>query len=72
MYPDPARVRTYRYNVRLNQYEHEFLLGLANIVGTSPSTLIREMAFKQAIADITLEPQRIALQPTNQDDKQML
>ena len=72
MYPDPKRVRIHRYNVRLDQYEHDYLQSLANLIGTSPATLIRELALKQALADITLEPQFIAQIPNNPDDKQML
>lgn len=72
MYPDPKRVRIHRYNVRLDQYEHDYLQSLANLIGTSPATLIRELALKQALADITLEPQFIAQTPRNPDDKQML
>lgn len=72
MYPDPKRVRIHRYNVRLNQYEHDYLQSLANLVGTSPATLIRELALQQALADITLEPQLMTPTAHNPDDKQTL
>lgn len=72
MYRDPNLVRVHRSIIRLNQYEHDFIQGLANLVGTAPATVIRELAFKQALADITLEPQFISQQQTNKDDKQTL
>lgn len=72
MYPDPKRVRIHRYNVRLDQYEHDYLQSLANLIGTSPATLIRQLALKQALADLTLEPQLMTITATNPDDKQTL
>lgn len=72
MYPDPARVRIHRYNVRLDQYEHDYLQSLANLIGISPATLIRQLALKQALADLTLEPQLMTITATNPDDKQTL
>lgn len=72
MYPDPKRVRVHRYNVRLDQYEHDYLQSLANLIGISPATLIRQLALKQALADLTLEPQLMTITATNPDDKQTL
>lgn len=72
MYPDPARVRVHRSIIRLNQYEHDYLQSLANLLGTAPATLIRELALKQALADITLEPQLMTPTASNPDDKQTL
>lgn len=72
MYPDPKRVRVYRYNIRLDQYEHDYLQSLANLIGISPATLIRQLALKQALADLTLEPQLMTITATNPDDKQTL
>jgi len=72
MYPDPKRVRIHRYNVRLDQYEHDYLQSLANLIGISPATLIRQLALKQALADLTLEPQLMTITATNPDDKQTL
>lgn len=72
MYPDPKRVRIHRYNVRFDQYEHDYLQSLANLIGVSPATLIRQLALKQALADLTLEPQLMTITATNPDDKQTL
>lgn len=55
-----------------DQYEHDYLQSLANLIGTSPATLIRQLALKQALADITLEPQLMTPTATNPDDKQTL
>ena len=48
MYPDQNRVRTNRVTLRLDQYEHELLVALANYQGEQLSTLLRDMVILQA------------------------
>ena len=36
MYPDQNRVRTNRVTLRLDQYEHELLVALANCLTNTP------------------------------------
>ncbi len=48
MYPDPKRVRDNRQTVRFDDYEDELLRLLSKATGAQPSTLIRQMAMRQA------------------------
>jgi predicted DNA-binding protein len=48
MYPDPKRVRDNRQTVRFDDYEEELLRLLSKVTGAQPSTLIRELAMRQA------------------------
>ena len=48
MYPDPKRVRDNRQTVRFDDYEEELLRLLTKVTGAQPSTLIRELAMRQA------------------------
>jgi uncharacterized protein (DUF1778 family) len=55
MYPDPKRVRSNRLNVRLDTYEHSLLKALAEYQGVELSSMIRDLAVRQALADLTHE-----------------
>ncbi|MBB4225189.1 MULTISPECIES: hypothetical protein [Variovorax] len=48
MYPDPKRVRDNRQTVRFDDYEDELLRILSKMTGAQTSTLIRELAMRQA------------------------
>lgn len=48
MYPDHKRVRDNRQTVRFDDYEEELLRLLSKVTGAQPSTLIRELAMRQA------------------------
>jgi predicted DNA-binding protein len=48
MYPDPKRLREKRQTVRFDDYEDEVLRFLSKMTGAQPSTLIRELAMRQA------------------------
>lgn len=48
MYPDPARVRSQKVTLRLDQYEHKLLQALAEYQGEQLSTLLREMVLREA------------------------
>lgn len=48
MYPDPKRIREHRVTLRLDHYEHELLAALAKYQGEQMSTLMRELALREA------------------------
>ena len=48
MYPDPARIRSQKVTLRLDQYEHKLLLALAEYQGEQLSTLLRAMVMREA------------------------
>lgn len=48
MYPDPARVRSQKVTVRLDEYEHKLLIALAEYQGEQLSTLLRQMVMREA------------------------
>lgn len=48
MYPDPKRVRDHRIAVRLDDYEYELLLAMAQYRGQPLSTFMRELLMKRA------------------------
>jgi predicted DNA-binding protein len=48
MYPDPKRLREKRHTVRFDDYDDELLRILSKVTGSQPSTLIRELAMRQA------------------------
>lgn len=48
MYPDPSRVRTHKVTLRLDQYEHKLVTALAEYQGEQLSTLLRQMALREA------------------------
>ena len=48
MYPDPARIRSQKVTVRLDQYEHKLLIALAEYQGEQLSTLLRQMVMREA------------------------
>lgn len=51
MYPDTNRIRTNRLTVRLDKYEHDVIVALANYQGEHPSALVRQLVM-QELADI--------------------
>lgn len=57
MYPDQNRVRTNRVTLRLDQYEHELLVALANYQGEQLSTLLRDMVIFQAQKVLAAPPE---------------
>lgn len=48
MYPDPKHIRDNRVTIRLNDYEHDLVVALANYRGQQLSTFLRELALKEA------------------------
>lgn len=48
MYPDTKRIRDNRLTVRFDAYEDKLLRALADYLGEQPTTLIRELALRQA------------------------
>ena len=44
MYPDPKRVRSNRYTIRLDDYEDGLVQAMANYQGEQLATLLRELA----------------------------
>ena len=48
MYPDPARIRSQKVTLRLDQYEHKLLQALAEYQGEQLSTLLRAMVMREA------------------------
>lgn len=48
MYPDPARIRSQKVTLRLDQYEHKLLLAMAEYQGEQLSTLLRQMVMREA------------------------
>lgn len=53
-YPDPKRVKANRFQIRLDQYEHNLIQALAEYQGIEPAALIRELAIRQALNDLCL------------------
>ncbi|UIN20300.1 hypothetical protein LAZ82_17695 [Herbaspirillum frisingense] len=50
MYQDPKRVRQHRHMLRLDDYEQRLVESLAAYQGEQVSTLLRELALRQAAA----------------------
>jgi uncharacterized protein (DUF1778 family) len=50
MYPDPKRVRQHRVMLRLDDYEHALVESLAHYQGEAVSTILRQLAMRQAAA----------------------
>ena len=50
MYPDPKRVRDNRLTIRLDVFEHELILALANYQGEQAAALLRQMIMREALA----------------------
>jgi hypothetical protein len=50
MYPDPKRVRHHRVMLRLDDYEHALVESLAHYQGEAVSTILRQLALRQASA----------------------
>jgi len=50
MYADPKRVRQHRHMLRLDDYEQKLVESLAAYQGEQVSTLLRELALRQAAA----------------------
>jgi len=50
MYPDPKRVRQHRVMLRLDDYEHALVESLAHYQGEAVSTILRQLALRQAAA----------------------
>ena len=48
MYPDRKRIRDNRLTVRFDDYEEQLMRALAAYLGEQPTTLIRELALRQA------------------------
>jgi uncharacterized protein (DUF1778 family) len=48
MYPDPKRIRNKRLTVRFDGYEEQLLRAMAQYLGEQPTTLIRDLALRQA------------------------
>lgn len=55
MYPDPKRIRENRVTVRLDDYENDLVIALANYRGDAPSTMLREMVLREALAVLSVE-----------------
>ncbi|SFO51342.1 hypothetical protein SAMN05216567_10120 [Variovorax sp. OK605] len=65
MYPDPKRIRTNRYTIRLDDYEDGLVNAMATYQGEQLSTLLRELALREArqVLGLVHEPsldQRVA------------
>ncbi|MCT8178116.1 hypothetical protein [Variovorax sp. CY25R-8] len=58
MYPDNKRLRDKRLTVRFDDYEEKLLRALANYLGEQPTTLVRELALRQAeeLLGVSREP----------------
>jgi len=50
MYPDPKRIRQHRVMLRLDDYEHALVESLAHYQGEAVSTILRQLALRQAAA----------------------
>lgn len=50
MYADPKRVRDNRVTVRLDDYEHNLILALANYQGDQPASLLRQLIMREALS----------------------
>ena len=48
MYPDRKRIRDNRLTVRFDDYEEQLMRALPAYLGEQPTTLIRELALRQA------------------------
>lgn len=48
MYPDPKRVRDNRITIRLDDYEAELVRAMANYQGEQLTTMLRELAMREA------------------------
>jgi hypothetical protein len=48
MYPDPKRVRTNRYTIRLDDYEDGLVTAMAVYQGEQLATLLRELVLREA------------------------
>ncbi len=55
MYPDPKRVRDNRLTLRLDDYEFELVVALANYQGDQPSTMARALLLREAQQVLTLD-----------------
>lgn len=55
MYPDPKRVRDNRITMRLDDYEFELVVALANYQGDQPSSLARALLLREAQQVLTLD-----------------
>lgn len=49
MYPDPKRVRSNRYTIRLDDYEDGLVQAMANYQGEQLATLLRERRRVRAV-----------------------
>ena len=49
MYPDPKRVRDNRHTLRLDDYEEDVIRAVANYQGEQFSTMLRQMAVREAV-----------------------
>lgn len=47
-YPDPKRVRSKRYTIRLDDYEDRLVQAMADFQGEQLATLLRELALREA------------------------
>lgn len=54
MYPDPKRIRTNKLTLRLDDYEYQLVLALANYQGDQPSTMARQLVLREAQQVIAL------------------
>ena len=48
MYPDPKRVRDNRVTIRLDDYEAELVRAMARYNGEQLTTMLRELAMREA------------------------
>ncbi|WP_454907621.1 hypothetical protein [Variovorax gossypii] len=48
MYPDPKRVRDNRITIRLDDYEAELVRAMANYQGEQLTTMLRQLAMREA------------------------
>jgi hypothetical protein len=48
MYPDTKRIRDNRVMLRLDDYEHQLVVALANYQGEPLATLMRKMIMREA------------------------
>ena len=47
-YPDPKRIKEKRITIRLDAYEHQLVVALANYQGEQPATLLRQIIVREA------------------------
>lgn len=50
MYADHKRVRDNRVTIRLDDYEHDLVMALANYQGDQPATLVRDLLMREAVS----------------------